>query len=372
MERLNKMLCKIRSVMRSRTSFLVVCLLALFSSFFVSLLTPSPANAYLFLDRYGEALLSRVVVKTNLGDRTLNIVSDGYAYGDFAGNYSDVHDVCITMNTYLPQNSYFNLTISMQPNFIGKVGGVTGSSSVEILDVDSTYNGEVSTFNITGISRANNSNYMCLGFRTMPYASLPNGFTMTVSPVSWGNILTGTQIPVDIAEIKSILKEMNTTLKGLDLGQVTGAIKDAQNQAHQDANNQIDATNKTTNAINNQAKQEQDRYDKDKQEEADREQQGSQDANNLGGIFNITLLNPFAGIWELLNSGGCTSIPTLASWLGSDQTTYCSWWPQSIRATLTPVFSLASMMVLFGFVVRWLGGSEGFDVKVSGLSKGVK
>lgn len=139
---------------------------------------------------------------------------------------------------------------------------------------------------------------------------------------------------------------------------VVEAIKDSADQAHKDSQAQQDA-------INNQTKQEQDQYDQEKQEEQEREESAKNDGNGLLGIFNITILNPFAGIWEMFNSGGCTSIPTIAGWIGSEDTTYCSWWPQSIRATLTPVFSLASMMLLFGFVARWLGGSEGINVKVS-------
>lgn len=137
---------------------------------------------------------------------------------------------------------------------------------------------------------------------------------------------------------------------------VVEAIKDSADQAHKDSQAQQDA-------INNQTKQEQDHYEKDKQEEQDREESAKNDGNGLLGIFNITLLNPFAGIWEMFNSGGCVSIPTIAGWVGSKDTTYCSWWPQSIRATLTPVFSISSMVLLFGFFVRWLGGGDGIDVK---------
>lgn len=139
-------------------------------------------------------------------------------------------------------------------------------------------------------------------------------------------------------------------------------LRASTSQAHDDAQQQLQATHEQTDAINNQTKQEQDQYDQEKQEEADRENSTKDEGNNLLGIFNITLLNPFAGIWEMFNPGGCTSIPTIASWIHSDNTTYCSWWPQSIRATLTPVFSLASMMLLFGFVMRWLGGSANFHL----------
>lgn len=147
-------------------------------------------------------------------------------------------------------------------------------------------------------------------------------------------------------------------------------IQEGNQQSHTDAQNQLNATNAQTDAINQQTEQDKNQYDQEKQEEQDRENQGKDDADKLAGLFNITLLNPFAGIWEMFNAGGCSSISTIASWLGTDQTTYCSWWPQSVRSALTPVFSIASAMILFGFFMRWLGGSKGFDVQVNGLTKG--
>lgn len=133
-------------------------------------------------------------------------------------------------------------------------------------------------------------------------------------------------------------------------------LKANQDQAHQDSQAQKEATEQQT-------QQQKEQYEQEKEEEKQREDSASEDGGKLAGIFNITLLNPFAGIWELFNPGGCTSIPTIASWVHSEDTVYCSWWPQSIRATLTPVFSLAAMMLLFGFVAKWLGGNEGINVR---------
>lgn len=108
-------------------------------------------------------------------------------------------------------------------------------------------------------------------------------------------------------------------------------------------------------AINNQSKQEQDRYDQDKQEESDRENAGKEDATKLGSLFTFNIINPFIGIFDMFLPGSsCASIPTLASWVHSDTTTVCSWWPSNVRNVLTPVFSLLSSMLLFGFIVRWL------------------
>ena len=55
----------------------------------------------------------------------------------------------------------------------------------------------------------------------------------------------------------------------------------------------------------------------------------------------------------------CASIPNLASMLHSNETQVCAFFPSTVRDILTPVFVLASMMLVFGFVVRWLGSSSG-------------
>lgn len=137
---------------------------------------------------------------------------------------------------------------------------------------------------------------------------------------------------------------------------VQQSVNAASEKAHDDATAQLQATNQQT-------EQQKEQYEQEKEEENRREEESNEQAGSLAGIFNITLMNPLAGIWELFNPGGCTSIPTISSWLGSKDKTYCSWWPQNIRAVLTPVFSIASVIVLFGFVVRWLGGGNDIDIK---------
>lgn len=132
---------------------------------------------------------------------------------------------------------------------------------------------------------------------------------------------------------------------------VQNSINDAADQAHKDSQAQTDA-------INNQAQQEQDRYDKDKQEESDRENQGKDDSDTAQGIFNFNVINPFASLFNLFTPNQCVEIPTLAGLVNSEDSTYCSWFPNSVRSIFTPVFGIASIMLLFGFVVRWLGGSN--------------
>lgn len=143
------------------------------------------------------------------------------------------------------------------------------------------------------------------------------------------------------------------------INQNTTAVNNASNQAHKDSQAQLGALDEQNRLQEEQNKQEQDRYEQDKQEESDRENQGSEDADAAKGIFNFGVANPFAGFFALFSPANtCASIPTLARWVHSDTITVCSWWSADVRTILTPVFGISSMMLLFGFVMRWLGGSE--------------
>lgn len=125
------------------------------------------------------------------------------------------------------------------------------------------------------------------------------------------------------------------------------AIKDAQNQAHEDSQAQ-------TEAINNQSKQEQDQYDKDKQEESDRENDLNTVNSEISGLFSLNLLNPFAGIFALFSNGtDCASIPTVSQWLHAEDSRVCPWFPPFVRTTLTPILGIISVMILFRFVIYW-------------------
>lgn len=369
MERFIKMLCKIRSVICSRISFLVVCLLALFSSFFVSLLTPSPANAWIPLDSHGTTGFVSGTVRVGSSDRAMFVNGGDLIYGLGSASGYEIYNICFTTSSFLPPNSYMNFTVTLTGNVAGDFYGIPGNDRLQILDVDATYNGEGATYNVTALSRANNNNYWCLSSYQRMWGSLPSNVIVRVSPVSWGNVLGGTGLVNDVASIKNQLQSIHSdqneiknsvntirdTLSNMSFPDPSGAIKDASDLAHQDANNQIDATNKTTEAINNQANKEQDRYEQDKQEEADREEQGNEDANKLGSLFTFNVLNPFIGIFDMfLPSSNCASIPTLARLLHLDNSTVCSWFPSDVRNIVTPVVSLSSSMLLFGFIVRWL------------------
>ncbi len=131
----------------------------------------------------------------------------------------------------------------------------------------------------------------------------------------------------------------------------TNAINQQSQQQHSDALAQKQATEEQT-------QQQKEQYDQEKAEEKQREDEANEDADKVASAFNFNFLNPFAPIFELFNPGGCVSIPIISSWLHSEDKTYCPWFSESVRSVLTPVFSISAVMVIFGFVIRWLGGSE--------------
>ncbi len=129
-----------------------------------------------------------------------------------------------------------------------------------------------------------------------------------------------------------------------------------------DINNSLNDVN---NSINNQTQQDKEQYDSEKKEENDRENAGKEDADTAQGIFNFNILNPFAPLFEMFNPGGCINIPTLSDWLHTEDKQICPWFPAKVVNIVTPVLSISSMMLLFGFVVKWLNGS-GFGYVFNG------
>lgn len=88
---------------------------------------------------------------------------------------------------------------------------------------------------------------------------------------------------------------------------------------------------------------------------------------NLSNLFNFNFSNPFAPIFAMFDPGSnCAQIPTLAGMLHSEETEVCSFFSDNTRAVLTPVFTIASMMLIFGFTIRWLGARSGNFIEDSG------
>lgn len=166
--------------------------------------------------------------------------------------------------------------------------------------------------------------------------------------VNFYSTVANTDYTAKLNEISSGITNLNSKLNNTNskLDTVNSnltQLKNSQDQANQDA---------------------QDRYDSEKQEESDREQSNGSNNNQIGSLFNFSLLNPFAPIFNLFSGSCSVSIPTLAGWINSPTSTYTSWWcsnstMNNIRSTLTPVLGLSSSMLLFAFIVRKvLNGSQ--------------
>lgn len=90
--------------------------------------------------------------------------------------------------------------------------------------------------------------------------------------------------------------------------------------------------------------------------------------DSLSGLFRFTFINPFLPIFNMFSdNSSCAQIPTISSMIHSQETQVCPFFSSSVRSTTTPVLSLVSMMLVFGFVVHWLGARSGnlFEDSVS-------
>lgn len=97
--------------------------------------------------------------------------------------------------------------------------------------------------------------------------------------------------------------------------------------------------------------------------------------NSLIEMFAFNFTNPFSALFMLFtDNNSCVNIPNLAGMLHAEDTQYCPWFDSTTRNILTPVLGVSSVMLVFGFLVRWLGSSSGnmFDDETGGgaLSKG--
>lgn len=82
--------------------------------------------------------------------------------------------------------------------------------------------------------------------------------------------------------------------------------------------------------------------------------------DSLTNMFTFGFFNPFAPIFQMFSdNNSCASIPTIAGMIHSEETEVCPWFASTTRNVVTPVLGLSSMMLVFGFAVRWLGSSSG-------------
>ena len=138
---------------------------------------------------------------------------------------------------------------------------------------------------------------------------------------------------------------------------------DNQTQAIEGTNESIDNLSDTVDSLNDSIgslkQDEQNRYEDEKAEESAREEQGEEDMSDLTGTFNFSFRNPFLGLFAMFTESCPVNIPTIAGMIHAESSVYPCWFSSSTRSVLTPVMSISSSVLLFGYIVRkfLMGGS---------------
>lgn len=82
--------------------------------------------------------------------------------------------------------------------------------------------------------------------------------------------------------------------------------------------------------------------------------------NSFKNLIKISFSNPFKPLFDLFKTGNtCVNVPIIAGMLKAPNSTYCSWFSSSTRDIVTPVIQISSLMLIFGYFIRWLSGHSG-------------
>lgn len=93
--------------------------------------------------------------------------------------------------------------------------------------------------------------------------------------------------------------------------------------------------------------------------------QNGSSAQNSAGSLNFggfSVGNPLLNWLSLFNDNTCVAIPTIASWIHSNESQVCSPWSPQVRSVTTPIISVLGGTILFGFIVHWLKQKDGQEL----------
>lgn len=99
--------------------------------------------------------------------------------------------------------------------------------------------------------------------------------------------------------------------------------------------------------------------------EQDYVNQNGGSAQNSAGQLNFggfSVGNPLLNWISLFNDNTCVAIPTIASWIHSNETEVCTPWSPQVRSVTTPIISVLGGTILFGFIVHWLKQKDGQEL----------
>jgi|GEM_PF-2913883 hypothetical protein len=160
--------------------------------------------------------------------------------------------------------------------------------------------------------------------------------------------------------VTSELKNVGDKISSISgsTSEISQKITNTFDMIHRENQQQLQQQRATTEAVNAQTQQQKNQHDQEKKEEKDRENKGNDQSSKLSNLFSFTAFNPFSGLFGLFTSGGCKPIPTIGKMLNKPDATYCPWFPDNVRSILTPVLGISSMMLIFGFFIRWLNSDD--------------
>jgi hypothetical protein len=188
-----------------------------------------------------------------------------------------------------------------------------------------------------------------------PAVSANRGYWLTINSISsWVQRGDGSQ------SVTSELKNVGDKISSISgsTSEISQKITNTFDMIHRENQQSLQQQKATTDAVNAQTQQQKDQHDQEKKEEKDRENKGNDQSSKLGNLFSFTAFNPFSGLFGLFTSGGCKPIPTIGKMLNKPDATYCPWFPDNVRSILTPVLGISSMMLIFGFFIRWLNSDD--------------
>lgn len=124
-------------------------------------------------------------------------------------------------------------------------------------------------------------------------------------------------------------------------------------------NSKLDTVNRSLNDVNNNLEQANDDANDRYQDEKDTISQNGDDAVDSwqDNAENLSFDAPtflFGWLWSLGSVEDCVDISVLASLIHSPETTYCTWYPTSIRSIISPIINLFIVCLLSGFIISWL------------------
>lgn len=131
------------------------------------------------------------------------------------------------------------------------------------------------------------------------------------------------------------------------------------------SNNSTSAINNAKREIVSAIEEQQSSQEEIYQDEKDTINDNGDTAKDSAGDLSFdgfSVGNPLLNWIALFTDNTCVSIPTIASWIHSNETQVCSPWSSSVRGVTTPIITVLSGTILFGFIVHWLKQKDGQEL----------